>query len=172
MGESNVTTTVGRAAMFTVFVEELYSLLFDMRWLFMLSAVLIIVDFWFGINKALKRKHEKEQKGLHLSDDDQIRASRALRRSFVKSVDYLGVVLVGSVLGQAIGEPFGVDHLTVAASLMIISCGCELDSIYSNYCECKGIRKRISIAKLLRGIFLSDKVKESLKEAEIKEDEK
>lgn len=172
MGESNALTTVGRTAMFAIFVAELKALFFDMRWLFLLSAVLILVDFWWGVNRAIRKKKEKQESGQALTDDDQIRLSRMIRRTLVKSVDYLGVVLVGAILGQAIGEPFGINHINVAALCMVIACGCELDSIYNNYCECKGLKKRISLGKFVRVLFLSDKAKEAFKEAEIKEEEK
>lgn len=166
---SDYMSATGRVAMTTLFFGEIVSLAYDMRWLLLLCAVLLLTDLWWGICRALKHKHEKEQRGETLTPDEQVRPSRAIRRTLVKTVDYMCVVVLGSVLGQAIGEPLGVSHVSVAVFCVLLSITCELDSIYSNYCECKGICKRLSIRKLLVA-FLPDQFKKAIKESEVNDE--
>ena len=160
---------ISRITMLTIFYEEIIQLIYDIRWLLLLGAVLLVTDLWWGICRSLKHKHEKEQRGETLTPDDQVRPSRAIRRTLVKTVDYLCIVILASVLGQAIGEPLGVSHVLVSVCCVLLSISCELDSIYSNYCECKGVGKRLSIRKLLVA-FLPEQLKNAIKESEDKDE--
>lgn len=151
-------TSISRATMLGVFYTELCGLLWDMRWLILFSIVLIVVDLWWGLSKAIKRKEE-------------IRASRAIRRTLIKLVDYVCILMLGAVAGQAF-EPLGLSHVTVAVICMLVACCCEMDSIHSNYCECKGIKRRFSFNKLVNGIIgmKSKEIKDILENS--KENEK
>ena len=93
--ETSTTSIVSKG--FTVaFATECLQLLYDLRWMILLAFILIIADFWFGMNAS-------KLKGI------PIRKSRAGRRTFNKIIDYICYLLMGAVLGKAIGEPYGLD---------------------------------------------------------------
>jgi len=98
--------------------------------------VLIIADFWFGIN---------ESKYLH----KPIRRSRACRKTFNKFIDYILYISMGALLGKAFGTPFGWDPMVISAIVMILCYGFEIDSIYGHICVIHGIKTHISIWKIL-----------------------
>ncbi len=144
----------------SVFLGEIGTLLWDMRWLMMLAVVLIAADFWLGIHKSL-------------TNGIDIRFSRAIRRTMMKFADYLCVVILGAVVGKAIGEPLGYSAVTIAVVLMSVACLCELDSIISNWGDIKGIKvnvlkialaivgyKRRELAADLKGAITKKKSKE------------
>ena len=106
----------------------------------LLSLVLIVADLWYGISKARRRKEE-------------VRISRAIRRTLIKIGDYLCVIILGAVLGKAIGQPLGVNYNTIAVCCMCLACYCELESVISNYCECKGLHYSISFWSLAKGVI-------------------
>lgn len=120
-----------------VFIGEISTLLWDMRWLMLLAGVLIIVDLWLGVHKSI-------------SNNVDIRASRALRRTMMKIADYLCIVILGAVVGKALGEPLGCSAIVIAVVLMSIACLCELDSIISNWGEIKGVK--INVFKIILGL--------------------
>lgn len=80
----------------SAFYMEFYALMWDMRWLMLLSIVLVVADLWYGISKARRRKEE-------------VRISRAIRRTLIKIGDYICVIILAAVLGKAIGQPLGID---------------------------------------------------------------
>ena len=129
----NNSLRIGTASM-GVFIGEISTLLWDMRWLMLLAGVLIIVDLWLGVHKSI-------------SNNVDIRASRALRRTMMKIADYLCVVILGAVVGKALGEPLGCSAIVIAVVLMSIACLCELDSIISNWGEIKGVK--INVFKIV-----------------------
>ena len=65
----NNSLRIGTASM-GVFLGEISTLLWDMRWLMLLAGVLIIVDLWLGVHKSI-------------ANNVDIRASRALRRTMM-----------------------------------------------------------------------------------------
>lgn len=132
----NNSLRIGTASM-GVFIGEISTLLWDMRWLMLLAGVLIIVDLWLGVHKSI-------------SNNVDIRASRALRRTMMKIADYLCVVILGAVVGRALGEPLGCSAIVIAVVLMSIACLCELDSIISNWGEIKGVK--INVFKIVLGL--------------------
>lgn len=146
----NNSVRIGTASM-GVFIGEISTLLWNVRWLMLLAGVLIIVDLWLGVHKSI-------------SNNVDIRASRALRRTMMKIADYLCVVILGAVVGKALGEPLGCSAIVIAVVLMSIACLCELDSIISNWGEIKGVKinffkivlalvgyKRKELGKALKG---------------------
>ena len=76
----------------SVFFGELYALMWDMRWLMLFILILIIVDMWYGVSKSIKRGEE-------------FRKSRCVKRFLLKCGDYICLLILGAVLGKAIGEP-------------------------------------------------------------------
>ena len=73
--ETSTTSIVSKG--FTVaFATECLQFLYDLRWMILLAFILIIADFWFGINAS-------KLKGI------PIRKSRAGRRTFNKIIDYI-----------------------------------------------------------------------------------
>lgn len=145
----NNSLRIGTASM-GVFIGEISTLLWDMRWLMLLAGVLIIVDLWLGVHKSI-------------SNNVDIRASRALRRTMMKIADYLCVVILGAVVGKALGEPLGCSAIVIAVVLMSIACLCELDSIISNWGEIKGVK--INVFKIVLGLvgYKRKELREALK---------
>ena len=133
--ETSTTSIVSKG--FTVaFATECLQLLYDLRWMILLAFILIIADFWFGMNAS-------KLKGI------PIRKSRAGRRTFNKIIDYICYLLMGAVLGKAIGEPYGMNPIVVSITVMVICYCFEIDSIYGHICEIHGIKKRYSIWRIL-----------------------
>lgn len=103
-------------------------------WL-VLGLVLVFLDLRFGIKAARVR-------------GEQIRPSRAWRRTFNKIIDYLGWVTVAELLsrtfGLAIGKP------VVSMGVLFFIYGIELSSCINNYLQYKGLPWRFNFWKLLR----------------------
>lgn len=118
------------------FTSECYAIIFDLRWMILLAFVLILSDFWFGISVS-------RMQGI------AVRKSRAGRRTLNKVIDYLCYVLLGAVIGKAIGDPYGLNPITVSITIMILCYCFEIDSIYNHICELHGVKKRYSIWAIL-----------------------
>lgn len=118
------------------FTSECYAIIFDLRWMILLAFVLILSDFWFGISVS-------RMQGI------EVRKSRAGRKTFNKIIDYLCYVLLGAVIGKAIGDPYGLNPITVSITIMILCYCFEIDSIYNHICELHGVKKRHSIWAIL-----------------------
>lgn len=122
------------------FLAEWQGLLYSMRWMITLALVLIIADLWFGVSAA---KHR----------GDEVRRSRAGRRTFNKVVDYLCYLFIGVTIGKAIAEPYGADPIITAITAMLLCYGFEIDSIYGHILELHNIKIKYSIWKLLAFIL-------------------
>lgn len=118
------------------FTVECYAIVFDLRWMILLAFVLIIADFWFGISAS-------KLQGI------EIRKSRAGRRTLNKVIDYLCYIVLGAVIGKAIGEPYGLNPITVSITIMILCYCFEIDSIYNHICVLHGVQKRYSIWSII-----------------------
>ena len=122
---------------FTVgILGECTQILYDLRWMIILAIILILSDLWFGLSASRLQ---------HIG----IRKSRAGRRTLNKIVDYICYVLLGAVLGKAIGEPYGMNPIVVSITVMVLCYCFEVDSIYGHICEIHGIKKRYSIWRIL-----------------------
>ena len=131
------TTTQSLFKTFTVgILGECTQILYDLRWMIILAIILILSDLWFGLSASRLQKIE-------------IRKSSAGRRTLNKIVDYICYVLLGAVLGKAIGEPYGMNPIVVSITVMVICYRFEVDSIYGYICEIHGIKKRYSIWRIL-----------------------
>lgn len=104
-------------------------------WL-LLGAILVIVDLRFGIKASRARGEE-------------IRPSRAWRRTINKAMDYLCWVTVAEMCSRTFAPAIGVP--VVSMGMLIVIYGIELSSCINNYLEYKHVDRRISIFKLLKG---------------------
>ena len=102
-------------------------------WL-MLGMVLVMVDLRFGLLAAKARKED-------------IRPSRAWRRTFNKMVDYLCWVTLAEVCSRTFGITIGAPVVSMA--MLFIIYGIELNSCVNNYLEYKGIKKKWNFFKLV-----------------------
>lgn len=119
-------TAVGMA------ITEFYSHLAP--WLF-LGLVLVIVDLRFGILASRKR-------------GEQIRASRAVRRTINKTIDYLSWVTLAELASRTFGVTLGVPVVSMGTLFVIYAI--EFNSCMNNYFEYKGIKGRFDIWRLIR----------------------
>lgn len=143
--ESNSFNTIFKTGIIG-FTSECYAIIFDLRWMILLAFVLILSDFWFGISVS-------RMQGI------EVKKSRAGRRTLNKVIDYLCYVLLGAVIGKAIGDPYGLNPITVSITIMILCYCFEIDSIYNHICELHGVKKRYSIWAIL-GKFITFKFKD------------
>ena len=102
---------------------------------FLFAFILILVDLRFGIQRA---KHE----------DEKVRPSRAIRRTFNKCVDYICWVLLAGFFDNAFGHILGIP--TLSAIMLLVVYGAEINSCYSNYWEARGIKKKFNIFNLFK----------------------
>ena len=100
---------------------------------------------------------------------EEIRHSRAWRRSLNKLVDYICWLSISWFFGLTFGRDFGVPIISyvVLAVIYII----EMQSILDNYLEYKGMSKKVSLWKLFKSIFRKAEVEieEAVEEKEEKE---
>lgn len=153
--DKSITTNTSRGIALGLFGQEVLTLIYDLRWLVLLSISLIIADFWYGMSEARMKK-------------EVVRLSKAWRRTANKVVDYICLVLVAGILGVAIGEPLGVGHVQVAAVVMLLCIVFELNSIYGHICALNGVKPRMDIWRLLAGLLKakSQAVGEAIENAE------
>lgn len=125
-----------------VFLSEFFVFLTPLKWLAMCGVILIIADLRFGIMKSKKRGEE-------------IRTSRAIRRSINKLIDYTCWVLLACALEHTFGIPFHIPLLPTITMLIVY--GAEINSIFGNYFEYRGINLKVDIfgfiKKKVEGLF-------------------
>lgn len=115
-------------------------------WL-LLGMVLVFVDLRFGLLAAKARK-------------ENIRPSRAWRRTLNKMVDYLCWVTLAEVCSRTFGMTLGSPVVSMA--MLFIIYGIELNSCINNYLEYKGIKKTWNFFKLVgKEDLLDDKSTQS-----------
>ena len=119
-------------------------------WL-IVAVVLVLGDLRFGIEAAKKR-------------GETVRRSRAVRRTVNKLVDYLCWICIAWTLGTAFGGPLGVPLLAII--IMALVCLIELSSILDNYFECKGIKKRLNVFKLIGHLFKKPELEDCFEDKE------
>lgn len=137
------------AAVLSAFVDDWQDLFI---WV-IVAVALILGDLRFGICAARKR-------------GEKIRSSRAVRRTINKMVDYICWVSIAWVLGGSFGRLFGVPLLV--AIIMFIVCTIELTSIFDNYFEYKGIKKKFNFWKFFARLLKVPGIEESIEDAEPK----
>ena len=105
--ETSTTSIVSKG--FTVaFATECLQLLYDLRWMILLAFILIIADFWFGMNAS-------KLKGI------PIRKSRAGRRTFNKIIDYICYLIMGWCI--IVKAPLLPQLLTMKGFILLVSGG-------------------------------------------------
>ncbi len=102
-------------------------------WL-LLGMGLVLVDLRFGLLAAKARREE-------------IRPSRAWRRTLNKMVDYLCWVTLAEMCSRTFGITIGAPVVSIA--MLFIIYGIELNSCVNNYLEYKGIKKKWNFFKLV-----------------------
>ena len=128
-----ITSTAGAIG----FYSEMLDAVYELRWMLLMTVLLVIVDFVTGLMDSV-RKH-----------GESFRFSRAGRRTFVKLIEYFAYLVLGVVIGKAICEPLNVcTHVTSAAIAACFSLLWEFDSIKDHVCSLHGIEFRFSVKKL------------------------
>lgn len=102
-------------------------------WLLGLAVILILADLIFGLRAARYR-------------GETIKRSKALKRTISKVWSYVMWIILAYTFGQAFGLPFGIELLPLI--ILIIIYGVELESIFSNYFETRGMKVKVNIFKL------------------------
>lgn len=146
MQERNILS--GATSAFLVpLVEGWHSLI-----LWVLFAIaLIAIDLIFGIKAARKR-------------GENIRGSRALRRTLNKVVDYLCYLSLAWFFGHTFSQSLDIPLLPIIMLLVVY--GIEIVSIMDNWLECKGFKKKVSVWKLMGAIFKRYNVEDLLEDVE------
>ncbi len=136
MQERNIltgATATGLIAAFWEFYKPLLPFL-------LLAAALVLADLNFGIAAARKRKKEAIKQGKQF---EEVRFSRAGRRTLNKITDYLCWVTLAGLFGQAFGQILGIPAL--AAIILLVIYVLELSSCFSNFFEARGIKKKVNL---------------------------
>jgi hypothetical protein len=128
----------GTSVVLTAFLAEVIA---DMLPFLVVAVIVILVDLIFGIRAAQHRKEE-------------VRYSRAFRRTVSKMFEYVCWVTLSSSLAVAFHFP-ALEWIILGAVILN-----EVVSIASNWCEVHGIRiKGLNLPKIIGekvGVDLSD----------------
>lgn len=127
-GERDVLGSMG-ALMLGGFADFLHPL----RFFLLAGVVLTLADLRFGIEAARARREE-------------VRKSRAVRRTVNKMVDYLCWTLLAGALDKAFGVP--LDMPLLPALVLLVVYGLEINSCYANYFEARGKKVRVDIFRI------------------------
>lgn len=125
-------TSMGtKAIIWATIADDLIKVVYDLRYMVMLSFVLIFADLWWGYRASSKKYQYAESIGNEtLKEKFKWSKSRAVRRTCNKIIDYLSYLVVGAFLGLAITEPMDIcSHVISALVGLLIGCGCEIASI-------------------------------------------
>lgn len=147
---TNAGNVSAQGVTWAVLGSEALGVLYDLRWMLMCVAVLILVDFWWGSKETMQRYEETKDEKYRW------RFSRAGRRSLNKCIDFLTYLLVGAVLGTAIFEPLGIcGHTTSGAIALGAGALFDISSIIGHVCYLHGIEMKGNIFKVLWRIVVS-----------------
>ncbi len=102
------------------------------KWLMLLALLLTFADLKFGVDKA---KYKKEE----------VRFSRAWKRTINKIIGFIGWITVAYAFGQAFGLPFDIPLLPLFILLIIYILECQ--SVYSNYFAARGKNYKVNLFK-------------------------
>lgn len=120
-------------------------------WL-LLGAALVMVDLRFGLLAAKRR-------------GEDIRPSRACRRTVNKMIDYLCWVTLAELCTRTFGITLGAPVVSMA--MLFVIYGIELNSCVNNYLEYKGINKKWNFFRLTnKENLLEDKEEKIVKEGD------
>lgn len=129
----NKTGSFGTTAVWLTFGNEALASIFDCRWLIVLCLIMMLADLWWAYSEHVYHiVHSKSEEELKIH---KWRKSRAIRRTAMKLVDYITLMVVGVVIGLAITEPLGLcDHVASAAIGGCIGVLSDLLSIIGHLC--------------------------------------
>ena len=106
---------------------------------FFICAIVIALDLWFGVQAAKTRK-------------EQVRVSRALRRTMGKAIEYFAWSVLASSLSVATG------YEIIQTGLMLIVIGIECISIFQNWLTIKkGKKVTVDVPAIIEAA-VSDKI--------------
>lgn len=146
------------------FGNEAIVVIQDCRWQIMLCVIAIIVDLWWAYSE---HKYHVSKLPLDIQDKERAkwRKSKAIRKSSMKLVDYMSLLLIGMVIGLAFCEPYGLaNHTQCAACGVMIGVTSDLLSCVGHFCVVREITiSRKSVSKFL--IALIKKRNEDIGEA-------
>ncbi len=152
--------------------SEAIGVLYDLRWMLMCVAVLIVTDFWWGTKETNRRFEETKDEKYRW------RFSRAGRRSLNKCIDFLTYLLVGATLGMAIFEPLGICSHTISGALALaLGALFDISSIIGHVCYLHGISTKGGILPILWRILAkvarrkSDLLADAMEEVDIDKEE-
>lgn len=101
------------------------------KWLMLTAFVLTMADLKFGVEKARYLKEE-------------VRKSRAIRRTLQKICDYIMWIILAYTLDKAFIS-FEIDLLPFI--ILIVIYGIELESIFKNYFTARGKNIKVNFLK-------------------------
>lgn len=114
------------------YIEGFFNFLHWADGFLLLALILIIADLYFGVKAAVTR-------------GDEVRRSKAVRRSMDKICAYIVWLLVAYSFGLVFGELFGI--VSLPTILIFVIYVIEAESIYKNYLEWRGIKAKINLLK-------------------------
>ena len=114
----------------TVALADWLNYLEPIKWLALCGIILVFCDLRFGV-MASKTRGEK------------IRKSRAVRRTINKLVDYTCWILLSVGIEYAFGLSLNIPLVPVF--IMLVIYGVELNSIFENYFEYRGIKVKVNV---------------------------
>ena len=117
----------------------------------LLALVLIVVDSRFGV-RASKVRGEK------------IRPSRMWRRAINKFVDYICWITLAGMIGNTFGLSLHIPLLSII--VLCIVYGIELTSIFNNYFEYKGLKKKFNGIKFFAKLLNKPEIEECVEDIE------
>ena len=143
----------GFASIATAFIME--SLSHMIPWLIATAAV-ITCDLVFGLRKSMML-------------DEDIRISKAIRRTMGKMVTYYSFVCMVCMVSVAAGEDYGIDKWTC-----LLICAIEFCSIVSNILKPKGYRLNLGLltSVVLGRALHTDKLDKVIERTEENEEER
>lgn len=114
------------------FLAEWYGFIWDLRWMIVFGIFLVIGDLWFGISESKYKKRK-------------IVWSNTRSKTLIKSIDYLCYVTIGIALGKSIAQPYGLDPLIVATTMLLTCYMFELNSIYKHICTIHDVNPKYDL---------------------------
>lgn len=151
MTSMNKTGSFGTTAIWFTFGNEALASIFDCRWLIVLCFIMMIADLWWAYSEHVY--HIVHAKTAEERKKFEWRKSRAIRRTAMKLVDYITLMVVGVVIGLAITEPLGLcDHVVSAAIGGCIGVLADLLSIIGHLCV---VREWKMPRNLFRNFFIA-----------------
>lgn len=135
---NQTTNSFSSSAVWLTFGGEALAVIFDCRWLIALCILIMLADMWWAYSEHQYHVSRCKTYEERTEAKKKWRKSRAIRRTCMKFVDYLTLLLVGVVLGLAVFEPYEIaTHVQTGALGVLIGAACDLCSIWGHICIVK-----------------------------------